>query len=202
MVENYNLEKFEFNLEKIRAYGKSIAMGTPKDDLDVISEEEASFMDFDCRPLKFKSTNEELRKLREKFQPNDKRPIESIEMVDEYMRKGVLSHKSFGGLGGGECELLLYSPRKGNSYQISELVKDSKEYSNIPPLGYFGQPGVGWMNINDVIGPGVQTYQNHSFEERKFVYTGHKPNQFKYFPGKELLENEKFLQKETGNSSG
>jgi hypothetical protein len=166
--------------------------------LDVISEEEASFMSYENRPLKYKSTNEELRKLKEKFEQNDKRPIDSIEMVDEYMRNGVLSHKSFGGIGGGECELLLYSPRKGNSYQISDLVKNSEGYSNIPSLGYFGQPGVGWMNINDVIGSGVQTYQSRSFEERKFVYTGHKPNQFKYFPGEGLLENEKFFQHETG----
>ena len=169
----------------------SVNIENKKIENDWISEEEAAFMGFDDRPAFYKSKDDILENLKQKFDKNSSRSIDDIQEIEEFEKKGIDVHQAFGGLGGGELELLLYSPNKGDSaFEISDLVKSNEDYSKIPNLGYFGQPGVGWMNLNDVIGSGVQTYNSCDIPERKFVYTGNKPTEFKYFPGESLVENE------------
>eukprot|EP01080_Neovahlkampfia_damariscottae_P011435 gene11435-4602_t len=197
LKEKCDKETFEFDFERVRAY----LMSKEKNE-NWISEEEAALMKHNERPVFYKTKDDQLDSLKEKIDKKSNQRIDTINQIDENLKKGVDLHSSFGGLGGGELELLLYSPNKGESYQISDLIKNSEEYKNIPDLGYFGQPGVGWMNLNDVIGPGIQTYKSVNLSERKFVYTGNKPTEFKYFPGENLSKNEKFMKEEMNLKGG
>jgi hypothetical protein len=62
---------------------------------------------------------------------------------------------------GGECELLILSPNYELEKEMNNNnnVNDYKNLFNKKYLEYIEEENIGWMNLNDIIGSGIQTYE-------------------------------------------
>jgi len=76
-------------------------------------------------------------------------------IVDDLENQGIECVHMLNGIGGGHCELLLVNPTE---FCDSQQSVDVLEQFTTHQLRFCGQRGGGWMHLDDLVGPGIQTH--------------------------------------------
>ncbi|KAL9652587.1 hypothetical protein ABK040_000154 [Willaertia magna] len=183
----------------ILSYGKAKLLNNVYDDKyhsHFITEAEANYLNE--KPVFYKGKEEEYEKL---TQPSDFCEDElTVDKVKELYESGINTFTEFGGIAGGECELLLVSPNDFNTLNsLSSNDSSAKRELINSKLEYFGQNKTGWMNIDDIAGGGINTHEpfNCVTENRDVIWvvSDNEKCCFEYYPGKSL-EHNKNMRKE------
>nr|CAG4716169.1 unnamed protein product [Naegleria fowleri] len=162
-----------------------------------ITEAEAAYMNDQDKPLFYQAADCEWKRI-QKSPPSDALTVQcdSVEDLEGLADEGVDARMIFGGFAGGECELLLCHP---SSDLEAILGQDNvKEALQNQRIEYFGERKCGWMNLNDIIGAGIQTEPPFTSDKtRQSVWIGTPlEGRFEYYPGLSLEENKtRFVNK-------
>ncbi|KAG2388415.1 hypothetical protein C9374_000579 [Naegleria lovaniensis] len=160
-----------------------------------ITEAEAAYMNEQERPLFYQAIDREWDNI-QKPEPSDPLTIkcDSVEDLEQLADEGVDARMIFGGFAGGDCELLLCHP----SSDIEAIIGQDKDVLQNQRIEFFGEMGCGWMNLNDIVGPGIQTIAPFTSDKtRPKVWLGTPlEGRFEYYPGLSLEENKtRFIHK-------
>ncbi len=213
-------DREKYDLDNVTAFGKAKeseirVKHLNHEDITLVQDiritaGEAAHMQFKDRPSFYKSMDSEMLQLDKPMPINTEATITSKSRIEELLEQGVDARLAFGGYAGGHCELLIYSPN-GKQDQLWHTLEDPKRmHPKCQPDSfheYFGSPGLSWMNLDDILGGGVDTFSTTTRQANpgEYVWTGGEDEpeyRFKYYPGESLLDNHNATKKESKRLDG